>query len=104
MPHQMEHMRYKLPAKISTVKWAKHIFGKNILRGIKIRFLYPVRKRLKNRFIADTITLPSPKVIMKEMEQVDAALIEAGKNRNDRLAQRLEGKKELLRWIINYER
>jgi hypothetical protein len=41
---------------------------------------------------------------MKEMEQVDAALIEAGKNRNDRLAQRLEGKKELLRWIINYER
>lgn len=100
----MVHMNYKLPERISTAKWAQHVLFKNPMRRLKVAIWYPVRKRLKRRFILDTTTVPSAKVFLEELDKVEKLLIDTQKARNDRLTLMLEGKKEILRWIINYGR
>lgn len=85
-------MTYKLPVKISMARWWK------------IRFWYPLRRKLKRQYLVESTTLPTPTVVMQKLEALDALIIGAHKDRNDRLAERLQGQKEILRWFINYDR
>lgn len=73
-------------------------------RWWKIRFWYPLRRKLKRQYLVESTTLPTPTVVMQKLEALDALIIGAHKDRNDRLAECLQGQKEILRWFINYDR
>lgn len=75
-----------------------------MVRWFKCKFWIPIRRRLKRQYLIDSTTLPSNKVIYDKMEEIDTLINKELINRNDRMADRLKGQKEILTWLINYER
>lgn len=83
---------YKLPEKISLARW------------FKCKFYYPLRSRLKRKFIIDTTKLPPNEKIMERLEIVERELKQAKLNSESALVNNYEGQKEILRWIVTYGR